>query len=719
MAELNLQFYHGNDLYSDGDVEDKMLDIARMHHDIEDFEGESFPIIYHFSKIRHNILSWYPFEPECTILEIGAGCGALTGLLCQKASRVVSMELSHRRSKINYERHRECNNLEIIVGNAQDIQLEDNFDYIVVNGVLEYAMGFSDSKTPYEDFLLSLGKYLKKDGKILIAIENRLGLKYFAGAPEDHTDNFFLGLREYDENNTVRTFSKSELSDLLVRVGLGYFNFYYPYPDYKFPREIFTEEFLTKDRVGNEYYNVGAERFSLYDESKVAKSLAKEGIAGNFANSFLVEASKTKIIHETKPLYVKFSDARFPQYRIATKIEDIEGIRRVVKYPLSPEATGHIYATVRRAGEVLEKEDIQMLPSTLDGDKMIYEYVNTPSLCTEICDKISQYDTDGVMKIIDDFYKHLMCMGHMQNYNTSKFKSVFGDFTTEEKDLCICPANIDLIFDNVFYINDKYVVIDYEWCFDFNVPVSFIIWRGINDLYGKNKKINEFISQRRLLEQYGITIDKVQLYTMWNKYFCEQYVGSLRYEKISTGKRQLSLNDVMTQIKHDNYVSSSLYIDRGQGFSECDKMYVDATLEAEYIEVEYDISGIDNYKALRWDPIENKACICEILECVEGIKLIPENATSISENKAVFITNDPNYIIVNEEKITNIYIKFKLTILSTVQICNIIQDTIIKGKEENVKLKLCVAELQEKLEKLYSRRERKLLEKTRRFKEKK
>ena len=94
------------------------------------------------------------------------------------------------------------------------------------------------------DFLRIISKHLKPDGKIILAIENRLGLKYFAGAPEDHTDLHFFGINGYPGNQSVRTFSKNELGELLENSGFPFLRFYYPYPDYKFPTEIFTDESL-------------------------------------------------------------------------------------------------------------------------------------------------------------------------------------------------------------------------------------------------------------------------------------------------------------------------------------------------------------------------------------------------------------------------------------------------------------------------------------------
>ena len=41
-----------------------------------------------FSHVRENILSWLPFTGKENVLEIGSGCGAITGALCKKAEKV-------------------------------------------------------------------------------------------------------------------------------------------------------------------------------------------------------------------------------------------------------------------------------------------------------------------------------------------------------------------------------------------------------------------------------------------------------------------------------------------------------------------------------------------------------------------------------------------------------------------------------------------------------
>ena len=62
--------------------------------------------------------------------------------------------------------------------------------------MFEYGEAYIQSETPYVDFLKIISRHLKPDGKIVLAIENRLGLKYWAGCTEDHFGTLFEGLEE-------------------------------------------------------------------------------------------------------------------------------------------------------------------------------------------------------------------------------------------------------------------------------------------------------------------------------------------------------------------------------------------------------------------------------------------------------------------------------------------------------------------------------------------
>lgn len=154
--------------------------------------------------------------------------------------------------------------------------------------------------------LRCIERHLKPGGKILIAIENRLGMKYWAGCTEDHTGNFFEGIEGYRKDSSVRTFSRKELEDLIKEAGDFTSKFYYPYPDYKFPLCIYSDEYLPKcGELNLTAYNYDRARMELFDERRVMDTVICNGMFPEFSNSFLVVIERGKN-NETVDFYKIF-----------------------------------------------------------------------------------------------------------------------------------------------------------------------------------------------------------------------------------------------------------------------------------------------------------------------------------------------------------------------------------------------------------------------------
>ena len=289
---LNLKFYKGQDTYSDGDVEERILEAVRsMDGPAEDLlkSNNDWAFLYHLSPIRENLLEWYDFKESGSLLEIGSGCGALTGLFCRKLNRVVGIDLSKRRSLINAYKNKAYDNLEIIVGNFTDIDIEEKFDYVTLIGVLEYSCYYVPAEDPFGEMLRRAKDYLNPGGTLILAIENKYGLKYWAGAPEDHTGRPFEGITGYQRTDRVRTFSRKGLEKLLRKSGFEENLFFYPMPDYKLPREIFSEKRLPgPGDLRNLTVSYDRERFETFDETQAFDEICAEGEFPFFANSFLV-----------------------------------------------------------------------------------------------------------------------------------------------------------------------------------------------------------------------------------------------------------------------------------------------------------------------------------------------------------------------------------------------------------------------------------------------
>ena len=266
-VKLDYSRYPGEDFYGDGKVEDEILDIVKNLSPVEYGgvieERKSWPILYHLSPLRENIVDWIPMKKSDRVLEVGSGCGAITGALSRKAGSVTCVDLSKKRSLINAYRHSECENVTIHVGNFKDIEpdLPRDFDYICLIGVFEYGQSYIGGETPFHDFLKTLMSHLAKSGRIVIAIENKYGLKYFAGCKEDHLGTWFSGIENYADGGGVRTFSRRGLEKIFKSCGVKESNFYYPYPDYKFMTTLYSDAYLPgKGELSNNLRNFDRDR---------------------------------------------------------------------------------------------------------------------------------------------------------------------------------------------------------------------------------------------------------------------------------------------------------------------------------------------------------------------------------------------------------------------------------------------------------------------------
>ena len=295
---MNYAHYSGVDYYSDGKSEDVLLDIVMNNSETEYnriiAEHKEWPILYHLSHIRGNIVEWYPFEKDAKVLEIGSGCGAITGTVAKKVKSVTCVELSKKRSMINAYRNKNLDNIEIMVGNFQDVEKDlEKYDYITLIGVLEYAASYIGTDNPYEDFINIIKKHLNPNGKIIIAIENKYGLKYWAGCKEDHVSRYYEGIEGYRDTKSVRTFSKTGLEELAKVCNMSNIEFYYPYPDYKLPTVIHSDEYLPKvGELTNNLRNLDNDRMITFNEAYVYDSLIEDGMYPIFANSYLVIMSE-------------------------------------------------------------------------------------------------------------------------------------------------------------------------------------------------------------------------------------------------------------------------------------------------------------------------------------------------------------------------------------------------------------------------------------------
>ena len=636
---LNLDKYPGEDYYCDGSVEDEILEIVKKYSTVEYdriiAERKSWPILYHLSALRENIVDFLPIKKTDKVLEVGSGCGAITGALSRKAGSVTCVDLSKKRSLINAYRHSESENVTIHIGNFTDVEpdLPADYDYICLIGVFEYGQAYIGGSTPYEDFLKILQKHLATGGRIVIAIENKYGLKYFAGCKEDHLGDWFSGIENYPNGGVVRTFSRKKLEKIFDACGVGERSFYYPYPDYKFMTTVYSDAYLPgRGELSNNLRNFDRDRMLLFDEKSAFDGIVEEGLFSVFSNSYMAVIGAPLDLK-----YARYSNDRAESFRIRTEIlRDKEGCKTVRKYPLTKEAEAH----VRHMPEAYEKLKERYAGSSLDvnvchlGEEngipyAEFEFVPGRPLSELMDECLDRQDVEGFHNL---FAEYLERVGYGED---------------------VPVADFDLIFANILVDGENWTVIDYEWTTKEAVEDKEIAFRAIYCYILEDEKRNE-LNLDYIMQQLNVTEDEAEEYRHKEAIFQKKVTGkrkSMGEIRAAIGTYAVDPKKLMEEHLQEILDERiQLYYDRGQGFCESDSRYVpDVYVKERQIETTLTVEG--DVRNFRMDPAD-KPCVVKLQQLLwNGMpvtfekKFIETNGKQVKPGTYLFATADPNLVL--------------------------------------------------------------------------
>lgn len=373
-------------------------------------------------------------------------------------------------------------NKKILVLGKDDLDItkyvDNKYDIIFLNGLLENANIIFKSDTPEIDMIIHFKKLLNDNGKIYIAVDNKQGVRYLVGNKSEHCDKIYDSIN--NSFSSGKLFSKTELDEIIAKVNFSYFRYYYPLPNYKYPNVVFTDKKLPNSKNSKLNYNVMYDQNSLIiqDELALIKTFIKEKKFVNFTNSFIVELSNSPIDESIK--YCSINNMRKDKYSLIIKMDD----EYVKKYPLLQITNGHI-KSINKNSKLLKKLGFNVAEE--ENDKI----VSSKIIKTKLLDEMIVYNIhsrEKVYSIIDNWYNYI-CEKLLVNKD-GKTKYGF----------------IDMVFENTFYdeINNEYVFFDQEW-FQEDLPVKYILYRAINNLYAHNPEINNCILIDEMFDKYDLT----------------------------------------------------------------------------------------------------------------------------------------------------------------------------------------------------------------------
>lgn len=438
-----------------------------------------WPSRYHLSGMRVNLFEAVTelFKPSWKALELGGGMGAVTTWMAKRFRSVDVIEGSPPRAKVLRRRVKEFNNVRVFVDDLLQAEWpRPAYEFISLLGVLEYLPYFSDSISPEQvciKFLHEVNKTLTNDGILAIAIENKLGAKYFSGCSEDHNGHLFSGLIGYPDKSAI-TFSRYELFEMLKEAGFTHIQFYHLFPDYKLPKVVIREDSSMYD------FNVGGivrglfedytgRREYLMPDPLLLTTLSKSRLLHEMSNSFLVLCSKSDVSNlKTQAVMTKFwnNDITKPVYH--HKIEFYNSPDKGVKR--APLETGQ--------GEVF----VEGLQFRLTADE---PFIEGESLISEAYRAIMRQDSySSLHELLVVLRQHLIAA-----YGTGRID--------EEGYQLISGQAVDYCFNNLIRTEATMEFIDRKWALESEISEDYVLFRSLLELF---KEMFPFIQESKASE---------------------------------------------------------------------------------------------------------------------------------------------------------------------------------------------------------------------------
>ena len=425
---------------------------------------------------RENSVRWLDIKQTDRVLEIGSGYGALTGALADQAGSVVSYDISEVCCAINGVRQRNRNNIAIYSGDFDAIRTianDEKFNLITL-------IGDDTDLTKLDEYQ----DWLTFDGRLILGLSNRYGLKYWAGCPTRKYDKqVYFPAAVNSAGSAAFGATRAEIERAAHAAGFNFARFYYPYPDQYFVRSIYSDDFLPSrgDLTLNSFSWVN-ERIQIFSESELYDQLLLDGLYPLFTNAFFVILERSKMSKD-RMIHTQFSSARDRRFQTRTEIgRSADGERFVRKIPLSGVSKTHVENTCKNSllfKNALNEKGIHVVVGTWRDGAAEFPYLDGESLAKRMAGKAN---ADAIADFRQDFESYCSLLRSMAMYpfqQTDRFREVFGNVDLPSGLFSCDLTDVDFIPQNILIVNEKLQMIDTEWTFDFPIPIDFILYRAI------------------------------------------------------------------------------------------------------------------------------------------------------------------------------------------------------------------------------------------------
>lgn len=421
------------------------------------------------------LLKWFPFSKEEKIIYIGSASDAYYEALVELGHDVI------------------CASLEESVQPEWNGKYRYFFDCLVSVAELEKAAN--------PDRVLGIWKELLiKNGRLLLGMNNRFGIRYFCGDRDPYTDRNFDGIENYrryfvkkEDVLTGREYNRAELEMLLDAAGWTNRKFYSVFPDLDAPSFIFAEEYIPNEELNTRCFPRYHYPDTVFlEEEFLYSDLIKNGMFHKMANAFLIECYKDEICECSDIEHVTMSLDRGQKDALFTIIHNNGIVEKRAAY----EEGMHRLDEMLKNSEDLKAHGVEVVQANIDGKSYKMPFVESETALIYL-QNLAHTDVNKFVREMDGFRTIIL--------KSSEHATI----KQWNKDVeCLKKGYIDLVPINCFVVDGEYLFYDQEFCIE-NCPIDTIVVRLIDFVYG-DIGIESILPRQFFYTRYGIEEDKIR-----------------------------------------------------------------------------------------------------------------------------------------------------------------------------------------------------------------
>lgn len=363
--------------------------------------------------------------------------------------------------------------------------------------------------------LASCRQLLAPHGRLLLGMNNRLGLRYFCGDADVYTDRSFDGLDDYFQVYKTaadtfrgRTYSRAEIRRMLAAAGFAHQKWFSVLTDLEHPMMLIAEGSLPRESLERRLfptYHRPAHAFLM--EERLYRPLIEEGAFHAMANAYLIEcpvdAAASDVLEVTSSLDRHNEDAFLTIVR-----GDAAGRpARVEKRAAFPEGEARLQELLSHH-EDLRAHGLQTVADTMEDGVYAMPFVDAPTVQVWIERQAEAGNRAGVLAMLDHFHDAIIASSdHVSE----------GD--GDGHGVVLARAYLDLVPINAFAVDDGVMFFDQEFVKE-NCPADVMVLRMV-DFVGGALQQHGIIRYEDLMDRYGLRAQADKLRKIWDTFATE------------------------------------------------------------------------------------------------------------------------------------------------------------------------------------------------------